>query len=126
MMRKQSPEKHTSLYLNNKITQIAKRELVKQIIIHISQKYANTIMKAATLTNLLLLAFLCSFSQQPSSLIYVDATKTIGDMKPFWPFFGYDECNYTTRADGKKLLSELRALSSVPVYIRTHNLLTSK
>src|SRR5205809_3143808 len=83
-------------------------------------------MKAATLINLLLLAFLCSFSQQSSSLIYVDAAKTIGDMKPFWPFFGYDECNYTTRADGKKLLSELQALSSFPVYIRTHNLLTSK
>jgi xylan 1,4-beta-xylosidase len=83
-------------------------------------------MKAATLINILLLTFLCSFSQQPSSLIHVDAGKTIGDMKPFWSFFGYDECNYTTRKDGKKLLSELQALSPVPVYIRTHNLLTSK
>ena len=27
--------------------------------------------------------------------------------------------------DGKKLLSELAALSPVPVYVRTHNLLTT-
>jgi len=47
-------------------------------------------------------------------------------MKPFWSFFGYDEANYTTRKDGQRLLTELQELSPVPVYIRTHNLLTSK
>ena len=46
-------------------------------------------------------------------------------MKPVWAWFGYDEPNYTYMKDGKKLLSELAALSPAPVYVRTHNLLTS-
>lgn len=57
--------------------------------------------------------------------ICVDATRITGEMKPVWSFFGYDEPNYTYMKDGKKLLSELAALSPVPVYVRTHNLLTS-
>jgi xylan 1,4-beta-xylosidase len=62
---------------------------------------------------------------QPVS-INVDGTKTIGEMKPFWAWFGYDEPNYTTRENGKKLLTELQQLSPVPVYVRVHNLLTSR
>lgn len=58
--------------------------------------------------------------------INVIADKPIGEMKPFWAFFGYDEPNYTTRENGKKLLKELQQLSPVPVYVRAHNLLTSK
>lgn len=46
-------------------------------------------------------------------------------MKPIWAWFGYDEPNYTYMKDGKKLLSELSALSPVPVFVRTHNLLTT-
>lgn len=46
-------------------------------------------------------------------------------LKPVWAFFGYDEPNYTYMKDGKKLLSELSALSSIPVYVRCHNLLTT-
>ena len=46
-------------------------------------------------------------------------------MTPIWRFFGYDEPNYTYMKDGQKLLSELAALSPVPVYVRTHNLLTT-
>ena len=46
-------------------------------------------------------------------------------MLPIWAWFGYDEPNYTYMKDGKKLLSEIAALSPVPVYVRTHNLLTS-
>jgi xylan 1,4-beta-xylosidase len=48
-----------------------------------------------------------------------------GKMNPAWAWFGYDEPNYTYMKDGKKLLSEIAALSPVPVYVRTHNLLTS-
>ncbi len=48
-----------------------------------------------------------------------------GMMTPVWAWFGYDEPNYTYMKDGKKLLSEIAALSPVPVYVRTHNLLTS-
>jgi len=44
---------------------------------------------------------------------------------PIWTFFGYDEANYTYMKDGRKLLAELAQLSPVPVFIRTHNLLTT-
>ncbi|MGP0063944.1 MAG: GH39 family glycosyl hydrolase [Isosphaeraceae bacterium] len=57
--------------------------------------------------------------------IRIDASRPMGEMKPIWRFFGYDEPNYTDRRDGKKLLGRLAALSPEPVYIRTHNLLTS-
>ena len=57
--------------------------------------------------------------------IRVDAASDRGPMTPIWAFFGYDEPNYTYMKDGKKLLSELAALSPVPVYFRTHNLLTT-
>jgi xylan 1,4-beta-xylosidase len=46
-------------------------------------------------------------------------------MTPIWAWFGYDEPNYTTAPNGKKLLSEIAALSPVPVHVRTHNLMTS-
>jgi xylan 1,4-beta-xylosidase len=46
-------------------------------------------------------------------------------MKPVWAWFGYDEPNYTYMKDGVKLLGELQKLSSTPVFIRAHNLLTS-
>jgi xylan 1,4-beta-xylosidase len=75
---------------------------------------------------ILLLCSWFSFSQQPPVSILVDASEVIGDMKPFWAYFGYDEPNYTTGDNGRKLLTELKQLSPVPVYIRTHNLLTSK
>jgi xylan 1,4-beta-xylosidase len=57
--------------------------------------------------------------------IRVDAARPVGGMAPMWAWFGYDEPNYTYMKDGKKLLSELAALSPVPVYVRTHNLLTT-
>src|SRR5436190_22129285 len=53
------------------------------------------------------------------------AKKTAEPLKTYWAWFGYDEPNYTTMKDGKKLLSELAALSPVPVYVRAHNLLTT-
>jgi xylan 1,4-beta-xylosidase len=55
----------------------------------------------------------------------VDATRIKGPMTPIWAWFGYDEPNYTTAPNGKKLLSEIAALSPVPVHVRTHNLMTS-
>lgn len=57
--------------------------------------------------------------------ISVDFSKEMAPMKPIWAYFGYDEPNYTYMKDGKKLLSEIAALSPVPVYVRCHNLLTS-
>src|SRR5438309_4204312 len=57
--------------------------------------------------------------------IHVDAAKKLGTLKPIWSFFGYDEPNYTYMKDGKKLLTELAALSRVPVYVRAHSLLVT-
>lgn len=64
-------------------------------------------------------------SQQNKTTITIDISVENGTMKPVWAWFGYDEPNYTYMKDGKKLLSEIAALSPVPVYVRTHNLLTS-
>jgi xylan 1,4-beta-xylosidase len=57
--------------------------------------------------------------------IHINAVGANGPMSPVWAWFGYDEPNYTYMKDGRKLLSELAALSPVPVYVRAHNLLTS-
>ena len=57
--------------------------------------------------------------------IGIDANRVQGEMKPVWRFFGHDEPNYTYMKDGKQLLGRLASLSPEPVYIRTHNLLTS-
>lgn len=59
------------------------------------------------------------------AVIKVDLSKSKGEMRPVWAWFGYDEPNYTYMKDGKKLLSELAALSPGPIYVRTHNLLTT-
>ncbi len=58
-------------------------------------------------------------------VLKIDATKETGKMEPIWAWFGYDEPNYTYMKDGKKLLSEISAFSSVPVYVRVHNILTT-
>ena len=55
----------------------------------------------------------------------VDAAKTLGEVRPIWRFFGYDEANYTFAPDGKKLLSDIASLTPQPAHIRTHHLLTS-
>lgn len=57
--------------------------------------------------------------------IRVDTRRALGPLTPMWAFFGYDEPNYTYMKDGRRLLSELSALSPAPVFVRTHNLLTS-
>jgi xylan 1,4-beta-xylosidase len=84
-----------------------------------------TVLARAISIGILLFCFHVSFSQLPVS-IRVDASKPVGEMKPFWSYFGYDEPNYTTRKDGQKLLTELKQLSPATVYIRAHNLLTSR
>src|SRR5438094_7905336 len=82
-------------------------------------------IKNVALSLLLVLLGASAPPQSDRVAIRVDAARSIGTMAPIWAFFGYDEPNYTYMTDGKKLLSELAALSPVPVYIRTHNLLTS-
>lgn len=58
-------------------------------------------------------------------ILTVDLAKELGPMYPAWAWFGYDEPNYTYMKDGKKLLTEIAALSPGPVHVRVHNLLTT-
>jgi len=77
----------------------------------------------------LLLVWTClsllSHAQEKMVSIEVDVKKELGELKPIWAWFGYDEPNYTYMKNGRKLLSELAELSPVPVYVRTHNLMTT-
>jgi xylan 1,4-beta-xylosidase len=57
--------------------------------------------------------------------IQVDLNRPAGTYKPIYSWFGFDEANYATMPDGKRLLRELHDLSPVPVYIRSHHLFTS-
>src|SRR5262245_52335856 len=66
-----------------------------------------------------------AWAQDRSVSMTVDLNRKIGLYKPIYAWFGYDEANFTTGRDGRKLLRELRELSPVPVYIRAHHLFTS-
>jgi xylan 1,4-beta-xylosidase len=71
---------------------------------------------------------LCSSQQTPqraSISIKVQADQSDGPLSPVWNYFGYDEPNYTYAPNGKKLLGELAALGTAPVYVRVHNLFTT-
>jgi len=74
-----------------------------------------------------LLPWFTSYGQSEgnSVTINIDLGKELGEFNNAWSWFGYDEPNYTYMKDGKKLLTELAELSPTPVFIRTHNLLTS-
>lgn len=65
------------------------------------------------------------FAQKNVFNIKIDFANKQDSLKPIWAFFGYDEPNYTYMKDGRKLLTELSELSSSPVYVRTHNMLTT-
>ena len=77
----------------------------------------------------MLLPLLCGgavMAQQPAPVaVTVDVSHRLGPYKPIYAWFGYDEANYTTMRDGRKLLRELHDLAPVPVHIRTHHLLSS-
>jgi xylan 1,4-beta-xylosidase len=70
-------------------------------------------------------SFSCAQQAPESVTIHVQADQSTGALRPIWNYFGYDEPNYTYAPTGKNLLGELAALSSVPVYVRVHNLLTT-
>lgn len=80
----------------------------------------------ACLLLLSIVSTLPALAQQSSATtINVNLNKPVCNMNPLWAWFGYDEPNYTYMKDGKKLLSELAALSPVPVHVRAHSLLSS-
>jgi len=75
---------------------------------------------------LFLISHLCWAQAASQSVsIHVQFDQPEGLLAPVWNYFGYDEPNYTYAPNGKKLLGELAASNAVPVYIRTHNLLTT-
>ncbi len=55
----------------------------------------------------------------------IDASHSAGPFRAIWPYFGYDEPNYTYTRNGAKLIGELTSTGYGPVYFRTHNLLTT-
>ncbi|MBW8893783.1 MAG: hypothetical protein JF617_17340, partial [Burkholderiales bacterium] len=57
--------------------------------------------------------------------VEVDASRTMGELKPIWRFFGADEPNYATMKDGRKLMKHLGDLRPGNVYFRAHNLLNT-
>jgi len=57
--------------------------------------------------------------------IDVDVSKSIGEFRRVWRFFGADESNYAYMENGRKLIRELGELAPQEVYFRSHNLLTS-
>jgi xylan 1,4-beta-xylosidase len=52
--------------------------------------------------------------------IAVDATARGAPLEPVWRYYGYDELNYTTTAEGEALLRTLAAAHAAPAYVRTH------
>jgi xylan 1,4-beta-xylosidase len=57
--------------------------------------------------------------------VTVDANAAGQPLRPIWPYFGYDEPNYTTTKVGRDLLAAVTAASRERVYVRTHFLLNS-
>jgi xylan 1,4-beta-xylosidase len=69
---------------------------------------------------------LCWPQQAPPTVnVQVQVDQSAGPISPIWNFFGYDEPNYTYAPYGKRLLGELATANATPVYVRTHNLLTT-
>lgn len=76
--------------------------------------------------SLLLICTPALYAQSNTAVtIEADVAQQQEKLTPIWSYFGYDEPNYTYMKDGKKLLGEIAKLSPVPVYVRTHNLLTT-
>lgn len=90
-------------------------------------RYRSPFMKfALTFGIAALLACSVSASKADDSVsVNVDLSKSLGNFKPIYSWFGYDESNYTTMTFGKALLAELHGVTPVPVYIRAHHLFTS-
>ena len=82
-------------------------------------------MKNLFLACMLILSLNTFGQSQDLAKITVDFSKTQEKMKPIYAWFGYDEPNYTYMKDGKKLLSEIAALSPGPVFVRAHSLLVT-
>jgi len=61
----------------------------------------------------------------PAVNVTVDGAAEGTPLEPVWPFFGFDEINYTTSPEGKSLLGALAAANTTPVHVRSHFLFNS-
>ncbi len=61
----------------------------------------------------------------PPVPVTVHADRVVGEIRPIWNYFGYDEAGTTLTPEGRDLLGKLNALSDEPIRIRVHHLLTS-
>lgn len=64
-------------------------------------------------------------SRAAAVTIDVDGVAPGAPLARVWSYYGYDEANYTTSAEGVELLRSLAQLHSAPVYVRTHFLFNS-
>jgi xylan 1,4-beta-xylosidase len=63
----------------------------------------------------------CGGAPAPATVdISVDATAAGAPVARVWPFYGYDEINTTTTAEGRALLATLAAAHTAPVHVRSH------
>jgi xylan 1,4-beta-xylosidase len=81
-------------------------------------------MKTPNLLVLLLCALGVTVHAQ-SVPVTVHADRVVGEIRPIWSYFGYDEAGTTLTREGRHLLGLLNELSAEPVRIRVHHLLTS-
>jgi xylan 1,4-beta-xylosidase len=70
-------------------------------------------------------AALAAVAPAQPAIVTVHADRVVGELRPIWSWFGYDEAGTTLTREGRHLLRELNALSEEPIRIRVHHLLTS-
>jgi xylan 1,4-beta-xylosidase len=81
-------------------------------------------MTASRLLASLILSFAATAHAQTVP-VTVHADRVVGEIRPIWNYFGYDEAGTTLTREGRDLLQKLNALSQEPIRIRVHHLLTS-
>jgi xylan 1,4-beta-xylosidase len=78
------------------------------------------------LPRLVSLILVCAVAQGAQPIpVTVHADRTVGEIRPIWTWFGYDEAGTTVTREGRHLLQKLNALTDEPIRIRVHHLLTS-
>jgi xylan 1,4-beta-xylosidase len=81
-------------------------------------------MKSQRLLAPFLFAFAVTAHGQPVP-VTIHADRVVGEIRPIWNYFGYDEAGTTLTSEGRHLLGQLNTLSDEPIRIRVHHLLTS-
>jgi xylan 1,4-beta-xylosidase len=74
---------------------------------------------------LVCLIFISTLAHAAPIPVTVHADQVVGEIRPIWNYFGYDEAGTTLTREGRDLLGKLNALTDEPVRIRVHHLLTS-